>query len=66
MKITFDFGEEDYINPYFMPFPLKPFIPVFKTEIKPVFFDYCKDCPCNPLNGGSGICNCTLGQHIIY
>lgn len=23
--------------------------------------DYCSLCPTNPNNGGSGVCNCTLG-----
>lgn len=26
----------------------------------------CDNCPNNYENGGSGICNCTLGQQIIY
>lgn len=21
----------------------------------------CKNCSCNPANGGAGVCNCTLG-----
>lgn len=23
-------------------------------------------CPCNPLNGGSGICGCTMANQVIY
>ena len=36
-------------------------------------FDYistipepCKTCPNHPSNGGSGMCNCTLGDTITY
>lgn len=28
--------------------------------------NYCRSCPNNPKNGGSGICNCTLGSPVIY
>ena len=28
--------------------------------------NYCKNCFNNPLNGGSGICNCILGNQIVY
>ena len=27
---------------------------------------HCKHCPNNPINGGSGICHCILGQKEIY
>lgn len=27
--------------------------------------DYCKNCSCNPKNGGTGICNCTLGGYHV-
>lgn len=27
---------------------------------------YYNSCPCNPENGGSGICHCTLGSSITY
>lgn len=26
----------------------------------------CKYCICHPLNGGSGICHCTLGNQLIW
>lgn len=26
--------------------------------------DLCKGCPNHPINGGSGICHCTLGSNI--
>ncbi len=26
----------------------------------------CVHCPNNPQNGGSGVCNCILGQQTIY
>lgn len=26
----------------------------------------CDNCSCNPKNGGSGVCNCTLGDKITY
>ena len=28
--------------------------------------DPCKTCSNHPNNGGSGICNCTLGSPVIY
>ena len=28
--------------------------------------DACKHCSNHPSNGGSGICNCTLGSPVIY
>ena len=42
-------------NPYFS------FIPT-KEESNNIFFLNCIKCPNNPSNGGSGICNCILGQ----
>lgn len=35
-----------------IPYPLPP--------------DACKHCSNHPSNGGSGICNCTLGSPVIY
>ena len=39
---------------------------------KPIVYDlteplrtYAEICPCNPLNGGSGICGCTMANEII-
>lgn len=29
-------------------------------------YSACNNCPNNYENGGSGICNCTLGQQTIY
>ena len=29
------------------------------------YSDYCSTCPNNLKNGGSGVCNCTLGSHVI-
>lgn len=31
-----------------------------------VFSSPCDNCPNNSKNGGSGICNCTLGTPVIY
>ena len=28
--------------------------------------DNCKKCSNHPKNGGSGICHCVLGSHVIY
>ena len=28
--------------------------------------DVCKHCQNNPLNGGTGICHCTLGNQTFY
>ena len=43
------------------------------TYIPNINFDYksfipvaCKACPNHPSNGGSGICNCILGDTAIY
>lgn len=35
---------------------ISPIVPAEKQYTSP-----CKDCSNNPVNGGSGICNCTLG-----
>lgn len=46
----------DYV-PWRMPIqPDIPYVTTF-TDIP----DPCKNCPTHPSNGGSGICNCTLG-----
>ena len=46
----------DYV-PWRMPVqPDIPYVTTF-TDIP----DPCKNCPTHPSNGGSGICNCTLG-----
>lgn len=37
------------------------FIPT-KEESNNIFFSNCIKCPNSPVNGGSGICNCILGQ----
>ena len=28
--------------------------------------NYCKNCPQHPSNGGTGICNCTLGGQVTF
>ena len=28
--------------------------------------DFFETCACNPKNGGSGVCGCTLGTKVIY
>lgn len=36
---------------------------VFREEVKTVTtYSYLEKCPCNPANGGSGICGCTMGN----
>lgn len=42
--------------------PFKPFQP----NIEPAEFNYADRCLCNPKNGGSGICGCTMGSKITY
>ena len=39
-----------------------------KEMVKPVTFSYdpCDYCSNNPKNGGSGICNCILGNRVTY
>lgn len=49
--------------------PFQPYI-TRKSNLPYVYngaFDKtaCRTCPNNPANGGSGICNCTLGQMIF-
>lgn len=39
--------------------PILTFDKTLKTNM------YCDKCPNNPSNGGSGICNCVLGQPYI-
>lgn len=56
------------------PEPIKriPFVPTIAVdtpvinEFAPFASPACQNCGCNPANGGTGICNCTLGQNIIY
>jgi hypothetical protein len=35
-----------------------------KTHRSP--YNFADTCSCNPKNGGSGICNCTLGARVTY
>lgn len=48
--------KENNIYPTY-PQPLK--LPDTYVNI-PYEYECCKDCPNNPVNGGSGICSCTL------
>jgi hypothetical protein len=36
-----------------------PFLPYIKDNRKKSFFE---TCPCNPANGGDGLCGCTMGR----
>lgn len=44
----------------------KNYVEVNQDYIVGQIKNICKNCPNNPLNGGSGICHCVLGQPIIY
>lgn len=39
----------------------KPFTPTIKSEM----VMYSEICSCNPKNGGSGICGCTIGNQMV-
>ena len=41
-------------------------ITLLNVQPEPFTSPACQNCGCNPANGGTGICNCTLGQNIIY
>ncbi len=54
--------------PYTPPQPFKmidvePYVPSIPL---PYSQDRFETCGCNPKNGGSGICNCTLSSPVIY
>lgn len=44
----------------------KSYTDVNKDFITEQFKDACEFCQNNPNNGGTGICNCTLGSPVIY
>ena len=39
---------------------------IFQLITIPAVSSPCFRCPNNPINGGSGICFCTLGTPIVY
>lgn len=42
--------------------PVEPYAKIYKlTNWNDYIPDGCKKCPNHPINGGSGICHCTLG-----
>lgn len=43
-----------------------PYVSVPFVQITDDYSDYASRCGCNPKNGGSGICNCTLGNKITF
>lgn len=45
---------------------LKNFVYVDKDYIVEQVKDACKYCQNNPINGGSGVCNCILGTPVVY
>ena len=56
VQLMFNKNPNDYV-PWRMPTqPDIPYVTTF-TDIP----DPCRKCPTHPSNGGSGICNCTLG-----
>lgn len=32
---------------------------------EPYYIPYCSICSCNPINGGSGVCGCTMGGTMV-
>ena len=42
------------------------YIPNTNFTYKSSIPEACKTCPNHPFNGGSGICNCILGDTTIY
>lgn len=43
-------------------FPTQPYSPI---ECEEDYVPFCVICSCNPKNGGSGICNCTMGNKMV-
>lgn len=43
----------------------QPFIPTPGFSINPEMVMYSEICSCNPKNGGSGICGCTIGGQMV-
>ena len=39
---------------------------IFHSNNRNTYPSPCHNCPNNPMNGGSGICHCILGNPIIY
>ena len=58
--LEIEYGEEPYAGcqPYEGPLTPEDQMPASNT-------DYYEICPCNPKNGGSGICNCYCGSVTI-
>ena len=42
------------------------YIPNMNFDYKSFIPEPCKSCPNHPFNGGSGICNCMLGDTTTY
>jgi len=71
MKVI-DLYAEDNSHPVapINPRPINPFesYPKYGPEIPcgiPDEVPYSTICPCNPANGGSGICGCTMGNQMV-
>jgi hypothetical protein len=77
-KITKDdaivLGREEKVIEYITPPPVNPFIKDFSAPFKPKSWideeldrraRIAENCGCNPANGGSGVCGCTLTGPII-
>ena len=41
------------------------YIEVNQDYLKEQISEACRYCPNNPVNGGSGVCNCILGTPVI-
>lgn len=64
MKII-DLYDEDNSQPIPKPFTPTPGFRVETIFEEPAEVPYGVVCPCNPNNGGSGICGCTMGNIMV-
>ncbi len=49
-------------------YPIQPpnFPNIWMNEELERRMNYAKNCQCNPANGGSGMCGCTMASPVIY
>lgn len=62
--VTKKFSLNDYLNDMFDAYDAYLNTSNINDSCKNNMFTsaYCAECPNNPVNGGDGVCNCTLGQ----
>lgn len=46
-------------------YPTQYLSPVLNIQTEPEEIPYSEICPCNPKNGGSGICGCDIGNKMV-